>query len=317
MTTVNPNTAIESTVPVVQPDVPKKKRAPKRTKKSEGKNVNKKKVAGGKTKKSDGKTKKSDGEKKTTNIKRKRLPAKKSIIKKPSSAWIYYSNEGRKKLKSEGSEMSFGEMSSMLSEEWKRMDESQRAKYVKQSLDDKKRYDEERSLLSEEDYKVLREHKRRTKSMKKETGHPKSALSAYMRFVEMERAGVKAGDPSLTFADVGRKMGELWRQMDESDKKKYYDIAAEDKIRYNAEMEKYTEKMRIKGEEDKKRLEEEKILKKIKREETKLQNEEAKAKREEEKRLKKLAREESKAKREEQKRLEEDEMNVQPYDGEE
>lgn len=46
-------------------------------------------------------------------------------------------------------------------------------------------------------------------------------LSPYMKFCKETRATVVKENPKLTFGEVGRKMGEIWRDMSEDDKKKY------------------------------------------------------------------------------------------------
>lgn len=46
-------------------------------------------------------------------------------------------------------------------------------------------------------------------------------LSPYMKFCKETRATVVKENPKLTFGEVGRKMGEIWRDMSEDEKKKY------------------------------------------------------------------------------------------------
>ena len=56
-----------------------------------------------------------------------------------------------------------------------------------------------------------------TPEPKKET----KKLSPYMKFCKETRTTVVKENPKLTFGEVGRKMGEIWRDMSEDDKKKY------------------------------------------------------------------------------------------------
>lgn len=46
-------------------------------------------------------------------------------------------------------------------------------------------------------------------------------LSPYMKFCKETRTTVVKENPKLTFGEVGRKMGEIWRDMSEDEKKKY------------------------------------------------------------------------------------------------
>tara|TARA_B100000073_G_C23669881_1_gene548158 strand:+ start:641 stop:844 length:204 start_codon:yes stop_codon:yes gene_type:complete len=56
------------------------------------------------------------------------------------------------------------------------------------------------------------EEKRRT---------PKKQLSPYMKFCKETRAKIVEENPKLTFGEVGRKMGEMWREMSDDEKKKF------------------------------------------------------------------------------------------------
>lgn len=49
----------------------------------------------------------------------------------------------------------------------------------------------------------------------------KKKLSPYMKFCKETRTTVVKENPKLTFGEVGRKMGEIWRDMSEDEKKKY------------------------------------------------------------------------------------------------
>ncbi|KNC31727.1 hypothetical protein FF38_03483 [Lucilia cuprina] len=53
------------------------------------------------------------------------------------------------------------------------------------------------------------------------------------------RKDVRAENPDAKFGDIGKLIGEKWRSLDEKDKKKYDDLASNDKTRYDQEKEKY------------------------------------------------------------------------------
>ena len=98
----------------------------------------------------------------------------------------------------------------------------------------------------------------------KDPNAPKGPLGSYMLFSADQRPQIKKDFPDLKITEVAKKMGELWKQVDEkvrkgsmihaltpypSDlpplilltqtKKKYEDLAAKDKERYQKEMAKY------------------------------------------------------------------------------
>lgn len=47
-------------------------------------------------------------------------------------------------------------------------------------------------------------------------------LNPYMKFVQKHRALVIQQNPKLKFAEVGKKLGEMWRQLSDAEKQKYH-----------------------------------------------------------------------------------------------
>lgn len=64
-------------------------------------------------------------------------------------------------------------------------------------------------------------------------------MSAYMYFAQQNRETVKQEDPSRSFGDIGRALGEKWRNMSPADKAPYEAKANEDKERYQRERDAY------------------------------------------------------------------------------
>jgi len=62
-------------------------------------------------------------------------------IKKPKTAYIFYSTEMRSQMKKENPNATFGEIAKILGANWKSMSDADKAKYVKLAADDKKRYE--------------------------------------------------------------------------------------------------------------------------------------------------------------------------------
>ena len=98
----------------------------------------------------------------------------------------------------------------------------------------------------------------------KDPNAPKGPLGSYMLFSADQRPQIKKDFPDLKITEVAKKMGELWKAVDEKvregsmndapaltipltlhlssssqTKKKYEDLAAKDKERYQKEMAKY------------------------------------------------------------------------------
>ncbi|KXZ46565.1 hypothetical protein GPECTOR_42g774 [Gonium pectorale] len=56
------------------------------------------------------------------------------------------------------------------------------------------------------------------------------------------RAKVKEENPSFSVTDIGKKLGEMWKALEDEDKQKYHKQADEDKARYNKEQAAYSKK---------------------------------------------------------------------------
>ncbi len=74
----------------------------------------------------------------------------------------------------------------------------------------------------------------------KDPNAPKRATTAYLIFMAEVRGKVKEENPNLKSNELSKIMGQMWRDMDSSDKKKYEDLAEKDKKRYKEEMESYS-----------------------------------------------------------------------------
>ena len=52
-------------------------------------------------------------------------------------------------------------------------------------------------------------------------GGPKKPATSFVLFSNTVREEVKAANPGLSFIELGRKLGEMWREMDPAVKKDY------------------------------------------------------------------------------------------------
>ncbi|KAF4550960.1 Non-histone chromosomal protein 6 [Elsinoe fawcettii] len=67
---------------------------------------------------------------------------------------------------------------------------------------------------------------------KKDPNAPKRGLSAYMFFANEQRDKVREDNPGIKFGEVGRMLGDKWKQLSEKQKAPYEAKAAADKKRY-------------------------------------------------------------------------------------
>ena len=108
-----------------------------------------------------------------------------------------------------------------------------RTKRMKQTSDD-------------EDEDAPRSRTRKARK-KKDKNAPKGVKSAYTYFGEEHRARLK--EEGLAFGDVSKKLGTMWKELPESDKVKYHELAEQDKERHRTEMEAYNKNKPVSDEE--------------------------------------------------------------------
>ena len=80
------------------------------------------------------------------------------------------------------------------------------------------------------------------KKKKKDPNAPKRGTTAFMFYSAKMRPIIKEEKPETTFTEMGKLIGEKWREISSEEKKKFEAMANEDKERYNKELAKYNAK---------------------------------------------------------------------------
>jgi hypothetical protein len=88
---------------------------------------------------------------------------------------------------------------------------------------------------------LIEDHRIPTRKIKKvkDPAAPKRARGSFVFFTFDMRPQILKEFPGIKFVELGTIMGERWRALSPEEKKKYEDMAAEDKQRFNEEMQKY------------------------------------------------------------------------------
>ena len=82
------------------------------------------------------------------------------------------------------------------------------------------------------------------KKSKKDPNAPKKPKTAFLFFTAEMRPKLKSEHPELSFGDLGRKLGEMFRGLDESKKQKYEAMANDEKKRYKEKVAAYESRKR-------------------------------------------------------------------------
>ena len=125
----------------------------------------------------------------------------------------------------------------ILAKQFKELPAKEVRKWVKKAEEDKARYQEEMK-----DYvpnERVAASKKANKKQKKDPSAPKRSMSSYFLFSIDVRPKIKAQHPEASFGDVARLISDAFKKLSDKEKKYWEKRAAEDKARYNREMEEY------------------------------------------------------------------------------
>jgi hypothetical protein len=130
---------------------------------------------------------------------------------------------------------------------YKNLTPEEKATWEARATQDKARYDRDLANYSpppgHDARGVLIEDPRprkRSKRVPKDPDMPKRASGAYVFFTNEMRPKVMAEYPNIKFVDLGKVLGERWRALEPEEKKRYENMARDDKIRFQMEMQQYT-----------------------------------------------------------------------------
>ena len=136
---------------------------------------------------------------------------------------------------------------------YKNLTPDEKATWENRAAQDKARFDAEiavyvpppghdaRGVLIE-DRNHAKHSRKRTKKVPHDPNAPKRPSGAYVFLTNELRPKILAEQPGIKFIELGKLLGERWRALQPEEKKRYEDMAAQDKIRFQREMEEYTAK---------------------------------------------------------------------------
>lgn len=167
--------------------------------------------------------------------------------KRNMSAYLLYQNAMRDQFKRENPNMTFGQLAKYTSHMYKNMTPEEKTAWESRANQDKERYDTEISTYvpppGHDARGVLiddQRPRRKNKRGPKDPSAPKRASGAYVFFTNEMRPKVLSEFPGIKFVDLGKVLGERWRALTPDEKKRFEDMAAEDKVRFQMEMQQYT-----------------------------------------------------------------------------
>ena len=158
---------------------------------------------------------------KKSEKKRKRAEEKKNGPKRPKTAYLYFCEEERPKVKKEKPDLKATEVMKELGGRWSNLSDKAKKPFVTKADKDRSRYNGE-------------------KEEKEGKKGPKRPKSSYLYFCADERANVKKDHPDFKVTEVISELGRRWKALKDEEKEQYIEQSKVDRDRYIREKEEFT-----------------------------------------------------------------------------
>jgi high mobility group protein B2 len=166
--------------------------------------------------------------------------------KRNMSAYLLYQNAMRDQFRRENPGMTFGQLAKYTSAMYKCLTPEEKATWDARASEDKSRFDGEMACYvpppgHDAQGNLIEDHRIQHRKVKKvkDPAAPKRARGSFVFFTFDVRPLIMKEYPGIKFVELGTVMGERWRALTPEEKKRYEDMASDDKVRFNNEMQKY------------------------------------------------------------------------------
>lgn len=156
-------------------------------------------------------------------------------IKRPLSAFMIYSVSIRPSVKTEHPEFSFGQLGREIGAQWRAMTEEQKAPFIAKAKEALAQYNTLTEGMEKPKRKPSKKAKAKAAAAAEGEVKIKRPLSSFMCFSKANRADIKAKNPTLTFGELGSKIGAIWKELPAEQKAPFIEQAKTDLARYKAE----------------------------------------------------------------------------------
>ncbi|GBG63003.1 hypothetical protein CBR_g34702 [Chara braunii] len=195
--------------------------------------------------------------------------------KQPLTAFMLWAKDNRQKMKDANPNLGFVDFSKLVGEAWKAVPEAERKPYEVAAVSESERYKVEKEAYDkiiqkekqeEEALRVYREQQRQEMAMQlmsqyeehqaslqgaKDGKHkrserdpekPKQPPSAFFLYANERRPQLQEEGKSYGIGEIGKLLGQEWKEMQRKMKQVYEDRAKELRDKYNKDMELYKER---------------------------------------------------------------------------
>ncbi|CAG8489622.1 3133_t:CDS:2 [Dentiscutata erythropus] len=101
-------------------------------------------------------------------------------------------------------------------------------------------------LEGDDGEKESTERKKPAKRRKKDKDSPRKPANSYLQFAFLKRSEFVKKNPEMDKHQLDVLLGKTWKSMSKAEKKPYYRMAEEERVRYNEKMQKHNETVKLK-----------------------------------------------------------------------
>jgi hypothetical protein len=182
---------------------------------------------------------------------KKKKKAKKdpNMPKHGKNAYNFFLEENIERARAGNPEAKYPEIRERLTEEYKKLSEEEKAKYITMAEEDKEK--QEKAIA---DYLALHppkgddddddgdadgKPKKKSQRQKKDPKAPKNRMNAFLYWSKDQRPALKEANPDATYEEFNKILSSAYKALSKEELAPYQALAAADKERYDAEMKAY------------------------------------------------------------------------------
>jgi len=192
---------------------------------------------------------KSEDSNESTKKKKEKIAKDPNAPKRNMNAYIHYCNGNREHIMASRPNLNFGEITKVVSANWKALSSWERAIWDAKAAADKQRYQKDLA-----DYKDSDQYAKWQASQMEESKpassdstsvdnikkkKPKRNVAAFMHYSKGTRDDVKANQPDLSFGEIAKALSVNWKALTDQERAVWDEKAAADKVRYQNELAEY------------------------------------------------------------------------------
>lgn len=170
----------------------------------------------------------------------KKRKKKKNKVKRPVSAYMWFSKETRPQV-AMNKELSFAEIAREVSRQWSELSDEEKKPYQELNAQDKIRYEKDvaNAPPPEDDSDEEDQPKKKKKKKNRDPNQPKRPKTAFFFYLDKMRTQIAEQYPEMKMSERSKLLGQMWQKLPQEEKQEHIDKNTAAKEEYKVVMAKY------------------------------------------------------------------------------